>query len=73
MPSYTLTIAGRPVSATKTFDVLNPADGTVLAACPEATSSDVTRQSPPREAPSPPGSALVLMQSALQKSQPSPI
>ena len=41
MPSYTLTIAGRAVSTAKTFDVLNPADGSVVAACPEATVSDV--------------------------------
>ncbi len=41
MPSYTLTIAGRSVSTAKTFDVLNPADGSVVAACPEATVSDV--------------------------------
>src|SRR5271170_6096737 len=41
MPSYTLTIGGRSVSTAKTFDVLNPADGSVVAACPEATVSDV--------------------------------
>jgi acyl-CoA reductase-like NAD-dependent aldehyde dehydrogenase len=41
MPTYTLTIAGRSVSSAKTFDVLNPADGSVVAACPEATASDV--------------------------------
>ena len=41
MRTYTLTIDGRSVSSTKTFDVLNPADGTVVAACPEATVSDV--------------------------------
>jgi acyl-CoA reductase-like NAD-dependent aldehyde dehydrogenase len=41
MQTYTLTIAGRSVSTAKTFDVLNPADGTVVAACPEATASDV--------------------------------
>jgi len=41
MPTYTLTIAGRSVPTAKTFDVLNPADGTVVAACPEATPGDV--------------------------------
>ncbi len=41
MQTYTLTIAGRSVSSAKTFDVLNPADGSVVAACPEATASDV--------------------------------
>jgi acyl-CoA reductase-like NAD-dependent aldehyde dehydrogenase len=41
MQPYMLTIDGRSVSSTKTFDVLNPADGTVVAACPAATTSDV--------------------------------
>jgi len=41
MQAYTLTIAGRSVPTAKTFDVLNPADGTVLAACPEASTRDV--------------------------------
>ena len=41
MPTYTLTIAGRSVPTAKTFDVLNPADGSVVAACPEATPGDV--------------------------------
>lgn len=41
MLAYTLTIAGRSVSTAKTFDVLNPADGSVVAACPEATTGDV--------------------------------
>src|SRR5579862_3554470 len=41
MTSYTLTIDGRSVSTPKTFDVLNPADGSVVAACPEATARDV--------------------------------
>src|ERR1700678_393180 len=41
MVAYTLTIAGRAVSTAKTFDVLNPADGSVVAACPAATTQDV--------------------------------
>jgi acyl-CoA reductase-like NAD-dependent aldehyde dehydrogenase len=41
MTSYTLTIDGRAVSTPTTFDVLNPADGSVVAACPEATVRDV--------------------------------
>jgi acyl-CoA reductase-like NAD-dependent aldehyde dehydrogenase len=41
MLPYTLTIAGRAVSTATTFDVLNPADGTVVAACPAATTNDV--------------------------------
>jgi acyl-CoA reductase-like NAD-dependent aldehyde dehydrogenase len=41
MQTYTLTIAGRSVPTAKTFDVLNPADGTVVAACPEASTKDV--------------------------------
>jgi acyl-CoA reductase-like NAD-dependent aldehyde dehydrogenase len=35
IPTYSLTIDGQAVSAPKTFDVLNPADGSVVAACPE--------------------------------------
>lgn len=41
MSAYTLTIGGEPVTTAKTFDVLNPADGTVVAACPEGTIADV--------------------------------
>ncbi len=41
LSAYTLTIAGRAVSTPKTFDVVNPADGTIVAACPQATLSDV--------------------------------
>lgn len=41
MSAYTLTIGGEPVTTAKTFDVLNPADGTVVAACPEGTIANV--------------------------------
>jgi len=41
LSAYTLTIAGRAVSTPRTFDVVNPADETVVAACPDATISDV--------------------------------
>lgn len=41
MPHYDLIIAGRPVATAQTFDVLNPADGSVVAACPAATADDV--------------------------------
>ncbi len=41
MQAYTLTIGGRTAPTAKTFDVLNPADGTVVAACPEAATRDV--------------------------------
>lgn len=37
MTRFSLTIGGKPVTQDKTFDVLNPADGTVVAACPEAS------------------------------------
>jgi acyl-CoA reductase-like NAD-dependent aldehyde dehydrogenase len=37
MAQYTMTIGGRPAAAAKTFNVLNPADETVVAACPEGT------------------------------------
>ncbi len=33
--TYPLTIDGRPVATTRTFEVINPADGSVIAACPE--------------------------------------
>jgi acyl-CoA reductase-like NAD-dependent aldehyde dehydrogenase len=41
MLQYTLTINGRSVSTGRTFNVLNPADGSVVAACPAATTNDV--------------------------------
>ena len=34
MSHYALTIGGKAVTTAKTFDVLNPADETVVAACP---------------------------------------
>ena len=37
MSAYTMTIGGRAASSARTFDVLNPADETVVAACPEGT------------------------------------
>src|SRR3569833_1236932 len=37
MTTYNLTIDGRPVTTPHTFDVINPADESVVAACPEAT------------------------------------
>src|SRR5260221_4151475 len=37
MSHYALTIGGKAVTTSKTFDVLNPADETVVAACPEGT------------------------------------
>jgi acyl-CoA reductase-like NAD-dependent aldehyde dehydrogenase len=39
MTHYALTIGGESVTTAKTFDVLNPADETVVAACPEATTA----------------------------------
>jgi acyl-CoA reductase-like NAD-dependent aldehyde dehydrogenase len=39
MSQYVLTIGGKPVTTTKTFNVLNPADETVVAACPEGTTA----------------------------------
>lgn len=41
MLNYTLTIDGRPVSTDSRFEVLNPADGSVVANCPAATPDDV--------------------------------
>ena len=35
MTAFTLTIDGKPAATTATFDVLNPADETVVAACPQ--------------------------------------
>src|SRR5215510_6069171 len=37
MSAYTMTIGGRAAGSARTFDVLNPADETVVAACPEGT------------------------------------
>ena len=37
MSAYTLTIGGKPAATLKSFNVLNPADESVVAACPEAT------------------------------------
>ena len=37
MSQYQLTIGGKSVTTAKTFNVLNPADETVVAACPEGT------------------------------------
>ena len=39
MSHYVLMIDGKAVATTKTFNVLNPADETVVAACPEATTA----------------------------------
>jgi acyl-CoA reductase-like NAD-dependent aldehyde dehydrogenase len=39
MPHFALTIGGKPAATAKTFDVLNPADETVVAACPEGTTA----------------------------------
>ena len=51
---YALTIGGKPAATTKTFNVLNPADETVVAACPEATTDlvDEAVQSARRAFPS---------------------
>jgi hypothetical protein len=35
MTTYNLTIDGKPAPAKTTFDVLNPADESVVAACPQ--------------------------------------
>lgn len=37
MSHYTLTIGGKPAATTGTFNVLNPADETVVAVCPQGT------------------------------------
>jgi acyl-CoA reductase-like NAD-dependent aldehyde dehydrogenase len=39
MSHFALTIGGKPAPTTKTFNVLNPADETVVAACPEGTTA----------------------------------
>jgi acyl-CoA reductase-like NAD-dependent aldehyde dehydrogenase len=41
MLAYELTIGGRAVSTGKTFNVSNPADGSLVAACPAATAAEV--------------------------------
>ncbi len=41
MSTYTMTIGGKPVATAKSFNVLNPADESVVAACPEATIAQV--------------------------------
>ena len=37
MSAYALTIGGKPSPGSGTFDVLNPADGSVVAACPQGS------------------------------------
>jgi acyl-CoA reductase-like NAD-dependent aldehyde dehydrogenase len=37
MSAYTLTIDGKAAKTTKTFEVLNPADESIVAVCPEGT------------------------------------
>src|SRR5215469_6678656 len=37
MSDYTLTVGGRAAAVSSTFDVLNPADGSVITACPQGT------------------------------------
>lgn len=37
MSTFSLTIGGKPAPVASTFDVLNPADGSVVAACPAGT------------------------------------
>jgi acyl-CoA reductase-like NAD-dependent aldehyde dehydrogenase len=37
MSNYVMTIGGKSVTTRKTFDVINPADETVVAACPEGS------------------------------------
>ena len=37
MSAYTMTIGGRAVGSARSFDVLNPADQSIVAACPEGT------------------------------------
>ncbi|HEY3839067.1 MAG TPA: aldehyde dehydrogenase family protein [Bryobacteraceae bacterium] len=39
MSHFALTIGGKPAATTRTFNVLNPADETVVAACPEGTAA----------------------------------
>ena len=37
MTAFSLTIGGKAAVTSRTFDVLNPADESVVAACPEGT------------------------------------
>ena len=37
MTAYSLTIGGKAAVTPRTFDVLNPADESVVAACPEGS------------------------------------
>lgn len=39
MPAYSMTIGGRAVGSSRTFNVLNPADESIVAACPEGTTA----------------------------------
>jgi acyl-CoA reductase-like NAD-dependent aldehyde dehydrogenase len=39
MSHFALTIGGKPAATAKTFDVVNPADETIVAACPEGTTA----------------------------------
>jgi acyl-CoA reductase-like NAD-dependent aldehyde dehydrogenase len=39
MTQYSMTIGGKPVAATKSFNVVNPADESIVAACPEGTTA----------------------------------
>jgi acyl-CoA reductase-like NAD-dependent aldehyde dehydrogenase len=39
MTQYVLTIGGKAAATTKTFNVINPADETIVAACPEGTTA----------------------------------
>lgn len=41
MSAYHLTIDGKPVTTSATFDVLNPKDESVVAKCPKATVADL--------------------------------
>jgi acyl-CoA reductase-like NAD-dependent aldehyde dehydrogenase len=37
MSAYTLTIGGKAAAVSSTFDVLNPADGSIITACPQGS------------------------------------
>jgi acyl-CoA reductase-like NAD-dependent aldehyde dehydrogenase len=41
MSHFELTIDGKPASRARSFNVLNPADESIVAACPEATTAQV--------------------------------
>lgn len=47
MSQYSLTIDGKAVTTTMTFHVLNPADETVVAACPRPRRRWWTKSSAP--------------------------